>query len=211
MVCSITGEKMALFASEKLFNIKDNQELLKALAGRKDWNLVRADVLKALIDNAKGDVLKISRFVFVSEYYDCVKNNFVDLARIWEDPRMALSAFAATLVGLARDIIQHLGDMPEGSERQVQATSLVEISYVSAILCDPYLLAAYKGLASFYSAMGKKTLASSTCKQFDEAERQLLESTGDYQRAYRETKYRPTAAALKAEMDRLKADLGISR
>jgi hypothetical protein len=211
MVCSITGEKMALFASEKLFNIKDNQELLKALAGRKDWNLVRPEVLKALIENAKGDVLKISRFVFVSEYYDCVKNNFVDLAKIWEDPRMALSAFAVTLVGLARDIIQHLGDMPQGSERQIQATSLVEISFVSAILCDPYLLAAYKGLASFYWAMGKKQLAASACKQFDEAERKLLESTGDYLRAYRETKYQPTAAALKAEMDRLKADLGISR
>jgi hypothetical protein len=201
---------MALFASEKLFNIKDSRELLKTLAGRKYWNLVRPDVLKALIDNAKGDVLKISRFVFVAEYYDCVKNNFADLARIWEDPRMALSAFAATLVGLAGDIIQHMGRMVEGSEQLAQATGLVEMSLHSALLCDQYLLSAYKGLASFYYGTGRNKLAVAACRQFDETERKLQEATDDYLRTYRETKYKPVAASLKAEMDGLKADLGIS-
>ena len=80
----------------------------------KPWDLIRADVLRALIDNANGDVIRISRFVFVSEYYDCVRNNYADLAKIWEDPRLALSAFGVTLVGLAGDIIQHLGDIPPG-------------------------------------------------------------------------------------------------
>ena len=200
---------MALFGSEKLFNIRDSHELLRTLSSRKYWNLIRPEVLKAIIDNAKGDVLKISRLVFVAEYHDCVKNNFVDLAKIWEDPGQALSAFAATLVGLAGDIIQHLGDMAEGSERQVQASGLVEISFHSAILCDPYFLAAYKGLAAFYHAIGRNELAAAACRQYDEAERKLLSATDERMRMYRETKYKPLASSLRAEMNRLKDSLGI--
>ncbi len=201
---------MGLFGSEKLFNIKDSQELLRALSGRAQWSLIRPDVLSALVNNARGDVLKISRLVFVSEYYDCVRNNFVELSRIWEDPRLALSSFGATLVGLAGDIIQHMADLPEGSERQSQATGLVEISFLSAIFCDPYLLAAFKGLASFYYATGRKELAAATCRQYDETEQKLLQATDQYLRAYRETKYKPMAAALRAEMNRLKASLGVA-
>jgi hypothetical protein len=202
---------MGLFGSEKLFNIRDSQELLRALSTRKHWNLIRPEVLSALVDNANGDVLKISRFVFVSEYYDCVKNNFVELANIWKDPRLALSSFGATLVGLAGDIIQHLGDMQEGSERQTQATSLAELSFLSAVLCDRYLLTAYKGLASFYSATGRLKLAAAACRQYDEAEQKILQATDDYLRAYRETKYKPIATALRAEVDRLEAELGVAR
>jgi hypothetical protein len=200
---------MALFGSEKSFNIKDRREILQALASRGQWNLIRSDVLRTLIDNADGDVLKISRFVFVSEYFDCVKNNFVELARIWEDPRLALSSFGATLMGLARDIIQHLATMPEGSDRLRQATSAVELSFLSAILCDRHMLSAYKELASFYHATGKTDLAAKACREYDEAERRLLQSTDEYSRSYRETKYKPVAAGLRAEVDRLKATLGI--
>ncbi len=200
---------MALFGSEKLFNMQDRQEILRTLGARKHWNLIRADVLKALVDTAAGDVISISRFVFVSEYFDCVRNNYVELAQIWQDPRLALSAFAATLVGLAGDIIQHLGDMPEGSERQGQAVSLVEISFLSAILCDAHLLSAYKGLASFYLATGKKSQAVKVCRQFDDAEQKLLRADDEYSRQYRDTRYRPVAAGLRAEMNRLKAELGI--
>lgn len=202
---------MALFGSEKLFKIQDRAEILRTLASRKPWDLIRADVLRALIDNANGDVIRISRFVFVSEYYDCVRNNYADLAKIWEDPRLALSAFGVTLVGLAGDIIQHLGDIPPGSERLSQATGLVEISFLSAILCDPNMLAAYKGLASFYQAMGKKDLAARTCQQYDEAEQRLLGAGDEYSVRYRETKYKPSAAALRADIDRLKANLGITQ
>ncbi|GEM_PF-3133075 len=202
---------MGLFGSDKLFNLKDSTEVLRALASRKPWNLIRADILKTIVDNANGDVLKISRFVFVSEYYDCVKNNFVELAKIWEDPRLALSSFGATLVGLSGDIIQHMGRMAEGSEQQVQATGLVEMSLLSAILCDQYLLPARRGLASFYYGTGRNKLAAAACRQYDEAERQLLEAKDDYLSAYRETKYKPLAADLRSEIDRLEAELGVTR
>ncbi|HTP57948.1 MAG TPA: hypothetical protein VMM82_03460, partial [Spirochaetia bacterium] len=193
-----------------LFNIKDSHELLKALVERKPWNQVRAEVLKALIDNAKSDVLKISRFVFVSEYYDCIKSNYVDLAAIWKDPRLALSAIGATLVGLSGDIIQHMGRMKEGSEQLAQATGLVEMSLHSAILCDPYLLSAYKALASFYYGIGKSKLAAAACRSFDNTEKKLQEASDDYLRGYRETKYKPAAAEMRAGVDQLKRDLGMS-
>jgi hypothetical protein len=199
---------MALFGSEKLFQIGDEEEILKTLAGRKDWDQVRPEVLRALIRNSKNDVLSISRFVFVSEYHDCVRNNYVELSKIWEDPRLALSAFAATLVGLAGDIIQHLGDMAQGSERQGQAIGMVEISFLSAVLCDPYMLVAYKGLATFYQGTGKGRQAAVICRRYDEAEQALLRGEDEYTRAYRETKYKPTAASLRAAMDRLKAQVG---
>ena len=198
---------MALFGSEKLFNIADEQEILRGLSSRKHWSEIRKEVLQALIANAGKDVLKISRFVFVSEYYDCVRNNFVALSRIWDDPRLALSAFAATLVGLAADIIQHLGVLPEGSEQQSQAMGLVEISFLSALLCDPYMLTAYRGLASFYYGIGKTQQGLSMCKSFDETEQKLLKAGDEYSRQYRETKYKPAAAAMRSEIDRLKVQL----
>jgi hypothetical protein len=199
----------ALFGSDRLFNITDSAELLRSLGERKFWSSIRADVLRRLIDNANGDVLKISRFVFVSEYFDCVKNNYVELSGIWKDPRMALSAFGSTLVGLAGDIIQHLGDVSQGSARQSQSIGLVELAFLSALLCDPFLLPAYKGLASFYNAMGKKELAAGICRQYDETEEKLLGTHDRDILDYREARYKPVAAATRKEMDRLKAELGL--
>lgn len=199
---------MALFGSETLFRIGDEEEILKTLAGRRHWDQVRPEVLRALIRNAKNDVLSISRLVFVSEYHDCVRNNYVELSKIWEDPRLALSAFAATLVGLAGDIIQHLGDLPQGSERLSQAIGMVEISFLSAVLCDPYMLAAYKGLATFYQGTGKAKQASVICRRYDEAEQALLRGQDEYTRSYRETKYKSAAVSMRAAMDTLKAQVG---
>jgi len=200
----------ALFGSDRLFNITDVEELLRSLGERKFWSSIRPEVLRMLIDNAKGDVLKISRFVFVSEYYDCVKNNFVELAKIWEDPRFALSAFGATLVGLAGDIIQHLGDLSQGSDAQSQAIGQVEKAYLSALLCDPYLLPAYKGLASLYLVTGKKDLAAGMCRHYDATEEELLHTQDPELFLYRETRYKPLAAATRKEIDRIKAQLGLT-
>jgi len=202
---------MALFGSEKLFELRDEAEILRTLGSRLHWSQIRPDILKALIRNAGDDVLKLSRFVFVSEYFDCVKNNFVDLSKIWDDPRHALSAFAATLVAVASDTIKHLAEVPAGSERQSQAMVMVEISFLSALLCDPYMLSAYRGLATFYHATGKKDYAGRMCRQFDETEQALLSARDEYATQYRKTKYEPVAAALRAEMDRLKKSLGLGR
>jgi len=196
------------FGSDALVNVRGESEILRALAGRPHWNQVRADVLKAVISNADGDPIRISRFVFVSEYFDCVKTNYAELARIWEDPRQALSAFAAILVSVASDTIKHLAEVPAGSEQQSQSMVMVEISYLSALLCDPWMLTAYRGLASFYQATGKRDCALSMCLKFDETERELLAATDSYAQQYRTAKYKPVAASLRAEMDRIKSSLG---
>jgi hypothetical protein len=202
---------MALFGSEKLFQFRDEEEILRALGGRRHWSQIRPEVLRALIRNARDDVLKISRLVFVSEYFDCVKNNFVDLAQIWEDPRQALSAFAATLVGLASDTIKHLSEVPAGSEQLSQAMVMIETAFLSALLCDPYMLGACRGLASFYQATGKRDDARGMCRKYDETEQALLSANDEYARQYRRTKYEPAAPAMRAEIDRLKAQLGLTR
>ena len=199
----------ALFGSDRLFNITDVEELVRSLGERKYWSSIRPEVLRMLIDNARGDILKISRFVFVSEYYDCVKNNFVELAKIWEDPRLALSAFGATLAGLAGDIIQHLGDLSQGSDAQSQATGQVEIAYLSALVCDPYLLPAYRGLAQFYLVTGKKDRAAAMCREYDAVENTLLHTEDPELYLYREVRYKPLAAETRKEVDRVKAQLGL--
>jgi len=202
---------MALFGSDKLFELSDETEILCTLGLRPYWSQVRPDILKELIRNAGDDILSISRFVFVSEYFDCVKNNYVELSNIWEDPRHALSAFAATLVAVASDTIKHLAEVPAGSERQSQAMVMVEISFMSAVLCDPYMLSAYRSLANFYQATGKKDYAVRMCRKFDETEKTLLAAKDDYASQYRKAKYEPGAAALRKEMDRLKKGLGLER
>jgi len=202
---------VALFGSEKRFQFRDEEEILSTLCSRQHWSEVRPDVLRAMIRNTSGDVLKISRLVFVSEYFDCVKNSFVDLARIWEDPRMALSAFAATLVGLASDTIRHLGEIPEGSERQSQAMVMIETAFLSALLCDPYMLNAYCKLASFYVATGKREDARGMCRRYEETEQALLSAREEYAQQYRRMKYDAAAPAMRAEIDRLKAQVGAAR
>jgi len=202
---------VALFGSDKLFELSDETEILCTLGLRPYWSQVRPDILKELIRNAGDDILSISRFVFVSEYFDCVKNNFVELSNIWDDPRHALSAFAATLVAVASDTIKHLAEVPAGSERQSQAMVMVEISFMSALLCDPYMLGACRSLAAFYQATGKNDYAVRMCRRFDETEKALLAATDDYAIQYRKTKYEPVAAALRTEMDRLKKTLGLER
>ncbi len=200
---------MALFGSEKRFEFRDEEDVLRTLGSRQHWSQIRTEVLRALIHNTRDDVLKISRLVFVSEYFDCVKNSFVDLAKIWEDPRLALSAFAATLVGLASDTIRHLAEVPEGSERQSQAMVMIEIAFLSALVCDPYMLNAYRGLASFYLATGKRDDAASMCRKYDETEQALLAAHDEYARQYRRTKYESAAPTMRKEVDRLKSQLGI--
>ncbi len=201
---------MALFGSDRMFQFGDEEEVLRALGARPHWGQIKPEVLRALIRNAHGDYLRISRLVFVSEYYDCVKNNFVDLAGIWDDPRLALSAFATTLVGLASDTIRHLGEVPAGSEQQVQAMVLIEMAFVSALLCDPYMLNACRRLASFYEAAGKHDDARSTCRKYDEIEQALLSANDEYAREYRRTRYESTAPAMRAEIDQLKGQLGLA-
>jgi hypothetical protein len=199
---------MALFGSDRMFEFGSEEEVLRALGGRQHWGQIRPEVLRALTRNAQGDVLKISRLVFVSEYFDCVKNNFVDLAGNWEDPRLALSAFATTLVGLAVDTIRHLGEVPAGSEQQVQSMVLIEMAFLSALLCDPYMVNACRRLASFYEATGKRDDARRACRKYDEIEQVLLSANDEYVREYRRTKYESAAPAMRAEIDRLKAKLG---
>jgi len=114
-------------------------------------------------------------------------------------------------VGLAVDTIAHLGEVPAGSEQQKQAMVMIEIAFLSALLCDPYMLSAYRGLASFYLATGKNGDARSTCRKYDETERALLSANDEYARQYRRTKYEPAAATMRAEIDRLKAQLGLAR
>jgi hypothetical protein len=202
---------MALFGSEKRFQFQDEDEILRTLCSRQHWNQVRPEVLRTLIHNTRDDVLKISRLVFVSEYFDCVKSTFVDLSTIWEDPRLALSAFATTLAGLASDTIRHLGEFAEGSERQSQAMVMIETAFLSALVCDPYMLNAYRGLASFYLATGKRDSAGNMCRKYDETEQALLSARDEYAQQYRRAKYESVAPGMRAEIDRLKAQLGAAR
>ena len=85
----------------------------------------------------------------------------------------------------------------------------MELTYLSAVLCDPFLLPAYKGLAAFYHVMGKRDLAVGMCRQYDETEARILHSQDPYVRVYRETRYAPLAANTRRQLDSLKTELGL--
>ncbi len=165
---------MAFFSRDKIDDIGDVEELLRIMTKRKYWKQIRPEILRRIFDNAKGDIVKIQRFRYVSELHHCIENNFVEIAKD-DNTEMAVAYFAVTLERLAARIAQHIGDFPENSEQQNLAIGSAEMAYMSSILCNPLLLPSYAGLAFFYSAIGNAKRAIEAFQEYDKAEQRLLQ------------------------------------
>jgi hypothetical protein len=167
---------MRLFSLRKIENIKDIEELFTKLTKRKHWKHIPDFILRKIFDNAEDDIEKIQRFRFISEMCHCVEKNFVPIVKENSDPEIILCLFSVTLERLAAQSALSIPKLLDRSKDQDIAIGVAEIAYMSSILCNPFMLPSYGGLACFYMLLGSRQRAAEICQEYDIVEEKLIRS-----------------------------------
>jgi hypothetical protein len=199
---------MGLFASKKVEDISDIDELFVTLTKRKHWSRIPKEVLRRIFENANGDVEKVQRFRFVSELHHCVENNFIPLIEDSSDPKIVLALFSATLERLAARAAQSVSTLADGSKEQGIAVGAAEIAYRSSILCNPLMLPSYVGLASCYMVLGSPDRVAQVCRDYDNAEQMLLSGDDNNLSSY-DRAMKSDIPEIKKLVDKIRAQVGI--
>ena len=170
-------EAMSAATADRLFEVSDAEELFKELSKRKHWNLIRPETLRLIFRNAESDILRIrtflewnsikriQRFVVISEESRALEERFIQFGKD-SDAKEATSNFAAVLNSFASSLGDQLTSFPSESEQQQTASVFTEMAFQSAILCNPFQLPSYFGLAYYYVQTGQRDVAREVCKEF---------------------------------------------
>jgi len=159
-----------------LFETEDCDELFTMLIKREYWNEISPDIIKSIFENAKGDLGKIKTFIRVSELYNSVGNNFVELAKS-VSRKYALQWFAITLYRLGSGILKVAISAIKDKDREKLEHCVIpaDMAFTSSILCDPDLLSPYAGMALLYGYVWiNKDAALEFCRKYKEIEYKLL-------------------------------------
>lgn len=146
-------------------------QLFYDLIKRKHWKNIDPDIIKTIFENAKGDVDAIKRFIFISELHNSVGHNFVKLAKR-VDESFAQSMFAVTLYQLGSDLLKAL-PLAGDEDKAVSLATRAEMAFESSLLCHPFSMGAYAGMALLYREVNGD-IALEWCSKYREAEGKLL-------------------------------------
>jgi hypothetical protein len=148
--------------------------LFQALIKRKHWKDIDPEIIQNIFNNAKGDVDAIKRFIFISEIHNSVGNNFVKIASDVSktDVSDVISMFAVTLYRLGSDLIKAL-PFAKTEDEVSSLSTRAEMAFTSSLLCNPFDLESYFGLALLFSETDKD-VALEWCAKYKEAEGKLL-------------------------------------
>lgn len=151
------------------------------LCRRPSWRQIDPQLLRQVAENAKGEMELLRRFVFVSEQYRLVSDNFVELGRNQElNLRSPLSCFALTLYRLGSSLCQEAPSMRNHPEQLEMALMSADMAFTSAILCDRFQLQAYAGMAALYGQINiNKPVALEWCQKYREAKDALAATPDD--------------------------------
>lgn len=159
-----------------VFRMSQNpDDFVAEIARRKFWRRIDTSILAGIARNASGEMELLRNFVFVSEQYRLVENNFVALANspetIFGSP---MSAFALTLYRLGSDLCKHSVSIDDPEQQEI-ALMTADMAFTSAVLCDQLQLEAYAGMASLYGEiLFNKNVALEWCGKYKSAEQKLL-------------------------------------
>jgi hypothetical protein len=94
-------------------------------------------------------------------------------------------------------------------EQEAKIISVATLhAYKSSILCNPFILPSYGGLAYFYAFLGLKELAIKTYQSYNIAEKKLL-SVDDSKLSYYNREMKKNISTYRKIFDSLKAELRI--
>lgn len=144
------------------------EDLLKLLYKHRYWGQIDKKTLQTIFNNLfenskqlpvqrihpdypgkvfSSEMQRIRDFLIITEEYDVVKNNFIEIAKnpYFYGPLSLMTMLALTLERLAADLAKGYpyNNLSEPELKQIMA--MAELSYKSSILCDKYLLASYYG------------------------------------------------------------------
>ena len=160
------------------------QEVIK----RKHWKNIDPNIIKTIFENAKGDVDEIKKFILISELHNTVGNNFVKLVKCVDVP-FVLSMFAFTLYQLGSDLLKAL-PLVGDEDKAISLATRAEMAFESSLLCDPFSMGSYVGMALLYREINKD-IALEWCSKYRDAERKLLntpdEELNNYELTVRES------------------------
>jgi hypothetical protein len=175
-----------LFGGPKLRNVfempDEPDKFIAELSKRKFWRDIGHALLAEISGNAKGlaeitgnnEIKFLKGFVFVSECHELLQNNFLPLTRNPDLDNPPLISFALALCSLASSlssVIQSLID----KEQQSFVGAKADMAFTSAILCDPFQLPSYLGMAFLYGTTYiNKDAALKWCQNYKRAEDRLL-------------------------------------
>ena len=148
--------------------------LFQVLIKRKHWKDIAPEIIQNIFNNAKGDVEAIKRFISISEIHNSVGNNFVKIASDVSNTDVSdvISMFAVTLYRLGSDLVKALPFAK--TEDEVSSLAIrAEMAFTSSLLCNPFDLESYFGLALLFSETDKD-VALEWCAKYKEVEGKLI-------------------------------------
>lgn len=172
---------------------KDIDELFVELTHRKHWKEIDPNIIKSIFNNAMSEEVKaiidgnvgaIKAFIFISELHNTVANNFVKIAKDEGSTENKVSLFSLTLYRLGSDIFK-AGFSAKNDEEVDSCVFTADMAFSSSILCDPFELSSYAGIAFLYSSYGmNKEAALEWCRKYKEAEDKLLNTPDETLNSY---------------------------
>jgi len=152
-------------------------EFLATLGRRKFWRSLDPTLLAAIVRNADGDMELLRNFVFISENYGLVENNFLSFAN---DPEPVFGSpalgCALTLCSLGSDLCKQCVSVKDAEQLKLLLGN-ADIAFNSSVLCDPLHLEPYFDMACLYSElMFNKQVALEWCAKYKIAEQRLLDT-----------------------------------
>jgi len=158
-------------------------ELFDQILRRKHWNKIDPEVIKAILDNSHNEIFDkpgwdaelIRIFVFISEECHLLENNFLKIARTNAgDIGMILFCFSVTLSRLGSQFAQSAHDAAAYEQAEYLAM-MADMAFTSSILCDPFQLPAYGGMAILHGyTLRNKDVGLEWCSNYKKAEDNLL-------------------------------------
>jgi hypothetical protein len=170
-----SGKMSWLKKNTSAYEMSNNfDDLFKELIQRNHWKKIKPDIIKSIFNNASGDINAIKRFIYISERYNTVGNNFVELTKTVSE-KYLLSNFGLALYWLGSQLIKALSSVKTEDEARLLSMHAA-MAFSSSLLCDQFLLSSYCALAFLYSSVDKD-IALEWCAKYKKLEDRLLNTS----------------------------------
>lgn len=156
------------------FKLCSYGELFSELITRKHWKNLNVDIIKQVFKNAQSDIFSqpdegievLKHFIFVSEEYNLVQDQFLRLASTTPDLDILLGYFSFHLYQLGSDLTKRCYSAKTNEEIEGWGTP-ADMAFMSSILCDEFMLPSYAGMAFLYGEIiGNKDVGLVFCAKY---------------------------------------------
>ncbi|MBW8042323.1 MAG: hypothetical protein FVQ85_20315 [Planctomycetes bacterium] len=164
------------------FKLYSYKELFHELITHKHWKNLNIDIIKQVFKKAQSDLFAqpnegievLKHFIYVSEKYNLVEDQFLRLASTTHDLDILLGYFSFHLYRLGSDLAKRF--FSSKTEEEIKGYGMqADMAFMSSILCDEYMLPSYAGMAFLHGEIHiNKDVALEFCAKYKAIEDKLL-------------------------------------